>query len=186
MPVKKEFSITIHMVSSLDGMIAKNDNDLAWFETSSPFPQGIEAENTEQFLAAIDCYVMGAYTYELALKLSESYGWPYGNKPVVVLTTRNLLSKNENITFFAGDNADLVETYLKPRYNNVWLVGGANVIGDFIRQKLATEMRISVLPILLGDGIRLFEKLEVEQILHLKDVLPYKNGMVEMWYMFKY
>ncbi|HYK44553.1 MAG TPA: dihydrofolate reductase, partial [Parafilimonas sp.] len=79
------FKITIHMVSSLDGMIAKKDNSVSWFDTSDHYENGIAQENTEEFLKTIDCYVMGSRTYEHAVELSASYGWAYGDTPTVVL-----------------------------------------------------------------------------------------------------
>ena len=68
------FKITIHMVSSVDGMIAKKDNSVSWFETSSPYEKGITWQNTSEFLKGIDCYVMGSRTYEHGMELSKSYG----------------------------------------------------------------------------------------------------------------
>ena len=56
---------------------------------------------------------------------------------------------------------------------------------DFIRLKLADEIRLSVIPIILGDGILFFDHIGQEQALHLKDVTAYKNGMVELWYEIK-
>ena len=78
--------ITIHMVSSLDGFIAKKDNSISWFDTSCNYDKGVEGQNPEEFLKKIDCYVMGSRTYELALELSKSYGWAYGDKPTIVIT----------------------------------------------------------------------------------------------------
>jgi len=88
------------MVASLDGMIAKKDNSISWFETSNTYDKGVAPENAEDFLKTIDCYVMGSHTYELALALSKKYGWAYGDKPTIVLTTRTLPKEHENIEFF--------------------------------------------------------------------------------------
>ena len=67
------FRVTIHMVSSLDGIIAKKDNSVSWFKTVDRYDKGIETskQDTESFLKTIDCYVMGARTYENALELSN-------------------------------------------------------------------------------------------------------------------
>jgi dihydrofolate reductase len=61
-------------------------------------------------------------------------------------------------------------------------VGGAALARDFLRAKLVNEIRLSVLPIILGDGLLFFDQLGIEQPLHLKDVTAYRNGMVELWY----
>ena len=65
------------------------------------------------------------------------------------------------------------------------MVGGAELAKSLIRAGLADDIRVSVLPILLGDGLRFFEELGVERPLHLKEVTGYKNGMVELWYEIK-
>lgn len=176
------FTLTIHMVSSLDGLIAKKDNSVSWFETSSHYEKGVSGENPDEFLKTIDCYVMGSRTYEHALALSKSYGWAYGDKPTIVTTSRSLSNERQNIKFYTGDLNNLVSEQLKPNYKNVWLVGGAMLARDFLRLNLADEIRISILPIVLGDGIPFFNQIGQEHKLILTDVTAYKNGMVELCY----
>ena len=178
----QEFKLTIHMVSSLDGVIAKRDNSVSWFEASSEYEKGVSGQDPAAFLKTIDCYVMGSRTYELALELSKSYGWAYGDKPTIVVTHRKLPIDKRNIEFYSGDLNTLVNDRLKPTYRNVWLVGGALLTKDFIRLGLADEIRMTVLPVILGDGLLFFDHIGKEQLLNLKDVTAYKNGMVELWY----
>jgi dihydrofolate reductase len=181
------FKLTIHMVSSLDGIIAKKDNSVSWFETSSNFEKGVSLSEQEQadFLKTIDCYVMGSRTYELALELSKSHGWAYGDVPTIVVTHRNLSSERKNVEFYSGDLSNLVDEQLRPKYKNVWIVGGAMLVKEFIRSKLTDEIRVTVLPIILGDGLLFFDHIGQEQALNLKDVTAYKNGMVELRYEIK-
>ena len=176
--------VTIHMVSSLDGIIAKKDNSIQWFETSDYYEKGIgiTEQDTAEFLKTIDCYVMGSRTYEHALELSKLYGWAYGDTPTIVVTHRNLPIERQNIEIYSGDLDKLVNERLKPNYRNVWLVGGAMLAKDFLRAKLADEIRLSVMPIILGDGTLFFDHIGQEQALHLKDVTAYKSGMVELCY----
>jgi dihydrofolate reductase len=176
------FKIAIHMVSSLDGYIAKKDNSISWFETSDNYENGVTEQDAVEFLKTIDCYVMGSRTYEHALELSKSYGWVYGDVPTIVLTHRKLPIDRQNIETYSGDLNKLVNDRLKPYYKNVWLVGGAKLTKDFIRLHLADEIRQSILPIILGDGIPFFYQIEQEQSLHLKNVIAYKSGMVELCY----
>lgn len=172
------------MVSSLDGMIAKKDNSVTWFETPDHYENGIEVteQDTREFLKTIDCYVMGSRTYEQALELSRSYGWPYGDTPTIVLTHRPLPIDKPNIEIYSGDLQTLVHERLKAKYNNVWVVGGAMLAKEFIGLNLADEIRLSILPIILGDGTPFFDNLKQEQALHLKEVKGYKSGMVELCY----
>ena len=170
------------MVSSLDGMIAKKDNSVSWFETSDYYEKGVTEQNTEEFLKTIDCYVMGARTYEHALELSKTYGWAYGDLPTIVVSHRNLRTEKQNIEIYSGDLNKLVFDRLKPNHKNVWVVGGAMLVKDFICLGLADEIRLAVLPIILGDGTPFFDHIGQEQVLHLKDVTAYKSGMVELCY----
>jgi dihydrofolate reductase len=177
-----EFKITIHMVSSLDGYIAKKDNSVSWFETADHYENGVTEQDATEFLKTIDCYLMGSRTYTHALELSKSYGWVYGDVPTIVVTRSNLPIERKNIEFYSGDLNKLVNERLKPHYKNVWLVGGATLVKDFIRLKLADEIRLSILPVILGDGLLFLDQVGQEQALHLKDVTAYKTGMVELFY----
>jgi dihydrofolate reductase len=172
------------MVSSLDGMIAKKDNSVSWFETTDHYEKGVEVSDQDaaEFLKTIDCYVMGSKTYEHAMELSKSYGWPYGEIPTMVLTKRKLFIDRQNIGIYSGDLNTLVTERLKSRYRNIWVVGGASLAKDFIRLKLVDEIRLSVMPVILGEGTLLFDHLGREQALHLKNVTAYKSGMVELCY----
>ena len=179
---KFNFKITVHMVISLDGYIAKKDNSISWFDASCNYEKGLDFQNTDEFLESIDCYLMGSNTYEFAIALSKEHGWPYGNKPTIVLTSRDLKSDLKNVEFYAGDLNNLVDTNLKPRFNKIWVVGGAKIASDFINNKLVDEIHISILPIILGDGISVFNSLLNEQKLELINSSTYKNGMVELRY----
>lgn len=174
--------ITLHMVSSVDGFIAKKDNSISWFEASSQYDKGVDGQNPEQFLKTIDCYIMGSRTYELALELSTNYGWPYGDTPTIVLSNRILPNERPNVEFYAGDLNKLVADKLAPIYKTVWVVGGSSLAKDFIQHKLVNEIRVSILPIILGEGLLYFDHIRMEQKLHLKDTTAYKNGMVELHY----
>jgi dihydrofolate reductase len=178
------FRLTIHMVSSLDGIIAKKDNSVSWFETIDYYEKGVTEQNTLEFLKTIDCYIMGSRTYEHALELSKSYGWAYGDIPTIVVTHRNLPIDRQNIEFYSGDLNNLVQK-IKTNYRNVWVVGGAMLVRNILRLNLADEIRLTVLPIILGDGLLFFNQPGQEQKLHLKDVTAYKSGMVELYYEIK-
>jgi dihydrofolate reductase len=173
--------VTIHMLSSLDGFIAKKDESVSWLESSDNYEKGVTEEDAEKFMTTIDCFVIGSHTYELSLKL----GWPYGDVPTIVLTHRDLPADRSNIEFYSGDLSKLVNDRLKPNFKNIWLVGGAMLAKDFIRLKFADDIRLSIMPIILGDGTRFLDNIGQEQALHLRDVTAYKNGMVELWYEIK-
>jgi len=177
--------VTIHMAASLDGFIARKDGSVDWLETSDEFAGGetMDPAFVEAFLKTIDCYVMGSRTYETALGFdAKGFGWPYGDKPTFVLTRRELPRIRDTVEFYSGDLAQLVNGRLRPMFRSIWFVGGGMVSGECLRLGLADEVRYSILPILIGDGIPFFEKLDRDVALHLAEVKAYKNGMVELRY----
>jgi dihydrofolate reductase len=106
----------------------------------------------------------------------------YGNKPVFVLTSRKLPRNRNSVEFYSGDLAQFVNRRLRPAFRSIWFVGGGSVSGECLRLGLADEVRYSILPILIGDGIRFFEKLERDVALHLTEVKGYRSGVVALCY----
>ena len=154
-------------------------------ETSDEFASGAAMDPgfIEAFLKTIDCYVMGSRTYETALSFeAKGLGWAYGDKPTFVLTHRELPRTRDTVEFYSGDLAQFVNGRLRPRFRSIWFVGGGMVSGECLRLGLADEVRYSILPILIGDGIQFFEKLDRDIALHLAEVKAYKSGMVELRY----
>ncbi|MGE3166236.1 MAG: GNAT family N-acetyltransferase [Planctomycetota bacterium] len=177
--------VTIHMAASLDGFIARRDGSVDWMETADDFADGhpLDPEVTETFLKTIDCYVMGSRTYETALRFeSQGLGWAYGDKPVFVLTTRELPRSRDTIEFCSGDLAQIVNVRLRPAFRSIWIVGGGVVAAECVRLGLADEVSYSILPVLIGDGISFFERLDRDVALHLAEVKAYKSGVVELRY----
>ena len=177
--------VTIHMASSLDGFIARKNGSVDWMETSDEFAGGatMDPDFVEAFLKTIDCYVMGSRTYETALSFeAKGMGWSYGDKPTFVLTRRELPRTRDSVEFYSGDLALFVNGRLRPSFRTIWFVGGGAVSGECLRRGLADEVRYSILPILIGDGIPFFDKLDRDIALHLAEVKAYESGMVELRY----
>jgi len=177
--------VTIHMAASLDGFIARRDGSVDWLETSDEFAGGdtMDPAFVEAFLETIDCYVMGSRTYETALAFeARGFGWSYGEKPTFVLTSRRLPRTRESVEFYSGDLAQFVNGRLRSTFRTIWFVGGGVVSGECLRLGLADDVRYSILPILIGEGIPFFEKLDRDIALHLAEVNAYKSGMVELHY----
>jgi dihydrofolate reductase len=178
--------VTIHMAASLDGFIARKDGRVDWLETADEFIGGATMEPgfVEAFLKTIDCYVMGSRTYETAMRFeAQGFGWSYGDKPTFVLTTRELPRIRDTIEFHSGDLAQLVNDRLRPMYRSIWFVGGSELSGECLRRGLADELRYSILPVLIGDGIPFFGNLDRDVPLHLEEVKAYRNGMVALRYL---
>jgi dihydrofolate reductase len=171
------------MAASLDGFIARKDGSVDWLETSDVFEAGktLDSQYVEAFLRTIDCYVMGSRTYETAMDFeARGFGWSYGDKPTVVLTGRELRKIRDTVEFYSGDLRELVNERLKRTFRSIWFVGGGMVSGECLRLGLADEVRYSIMPILIGEGISFFDGLDKDVPLHLVEVNAYRNGMVEL------
>jgi dihydrofolate reductase len=177
--------VTIHMAASLDGFIARRDGSVDWIDTSDNFEGGdtMTPESVAEFLGTIDCYVMGSRTYETALDFeAKGLGWPYGDKPTFVLTRRTLPKTRSTVEFYSGDLGRLVGESLKPNFRSIWFVGGGEVSAECLRLRLADEVRYSIVPMVIGDGISFFHGLDRDVALHLLEATAYKSGMVALRY----
>jgi dihydrofolate reductase len=177
--------VSIHMVASLDGFIARKDGRVDWLEVSDEFADGetMDPEFIDTFLKTIDCYVMGSRTYETALSFeAKGFGWAYGDKPVFVLTHRELPRNRDTVEFCSGDLTQFVNERLRPAFRSIWFVGGGALSGECLRLGLADEVRYSILPILIGEGIPFFDKLDRDVALHLTEIKAYKSGTVALRY----
>jgi dihydrofolate reductase len=171
------------MVASLDGFVARKDGSVDWLETADEFEHGesMDPEFVKEFLETIDCYVMGSRTYETALAFeAKGLGWVYGDKPTFVLTSRELRRTRDTVELYSGDLVRLVNGRLRPAFRSIWFVGGGAVSGQCLRLGLADEVRYSIMPIVIGDGIPFFAGLDRDVALHLVEVKAYKSGMVAL------
>jgi dihydrofolate reductase len=172
-------TVTLHVVASLDGFIVRKDNSVSWMDSSDVYEKGVsDDDDGDDVIESIDCYVLGSRTYETALEL----GWPYGDTPTVVMTKRKLPSTRDSVEFYSGDPKRLVEEILSPRYKNIWLVGGAMLGQSCLKLGLVDEIRLMIAPVTLGEGLHLFGDSGIEQNWHLKNVVAYKNGFVDVSY----
>ena len=172
--------ITLYVAQSLDGFIADEDGGVGWLETfKDHYEKGVSGESYQEFLQSLDCLIIGAYTYEQILAFED---WPYGDMPTFVVTHRELSASKESIRLYTGDLVKLVKGVIPPEYENIWLVGGADLAQEFMRLGLVDEIRLSVIPVLLGSGVSLFGNSDTGSALHLTDVTAFKTGIVELWY----
>jgi dihydrofolate reductase len=178
-----ESRVAIHMAASLDGFIARKDGGVDWLETADVFEgaETLDAAYIADFLKSIDCYVMGSRTYETALGFeAKGFPWAYGDKPVFVLTTRDLPKTRDSIEFVSGDLAALFEDRLRAAYRNIWVAGGGALAGECLKRGLADEVRYTLAPVLIGEGIPFFAGLDKDVVLHLMEVKAYKSGLVAL------
>lgn len=175
--------VTIHMAASLDGYIARVDGSVDWMETKDEFAEGatLDPDDIRASLEEIDCYVMGSRTYHTARTFEEEgLGWAYGDKPVFVLTHRELMRTRSTVSFHSGALRQFFDAELLPRFHNIWVVGGGQLAGDCVKAGVADEIRYSILPTLIGNGIGFFNGLDHDVRLHLLEAKAYKSGIVAL------
>ena len=177
--------VTLHMAASLDGFVARRDGSVDWLETTDEHAAGetMDAAFVEAFLATIDCYVMGSHTYETALGFeAKGHGWAYGDTPTFVLTRRTLPRTRPTVELCAGDLTALIDGRLRASFRSIWIVGGGEVANESLRRGLVDEIRTSIVPVLIGDGIPFFGRLDRDVTLHLAEVKAWRNATVELCY----
>jgi dihydrofolate reductase len=159
---------SVFIATSLDGYIARADHGLDWLKIVE---RPGEDYGFAAFFATVDTLVMGRGTYDVVTAFPE---WPYGAKRIVVLTHRPAQPR-EGVEFFGGNIADL-------RLSGRTYVDGGNVIQQFLTAGLVDDMTISIIPIILGGGIRLFAGGEGEHRMHLEGHQAWDSGLVQLRY----
>ena len=168
--------VILYIAASLDGYIARQDGDIDWLAS-------VERPDTDYgyapFYQSIDVALRGRKTYELALSFGE---WPYPGKPSVVFTHRNLRSERDDVTFTSARPQAVLADLAARGMKRAWLVGGAELVAAFQKERLIDEYIVSMIPVILGAGIPLFLSTGVEQGLALVDSQRFPSGLVQMTY----
>jgi len=161
--------IIVYIATSLDGYIAREDGSIDWLPESAE--SGYDA-----FYKSIDAVIMGKTTYDQVLTFGE---YPYKDKKSFVFTTTNQ-KKNENVEFVSD-----VNKFVKDGFNgmgkNIWLVGGAQIITSFLKQKAVDEIIVTIIPVILGKGLSLFKNTGNEIKLELIKTKKYAQ-LVDLHY----
>jgi dihydrofolate reductase len=167
----------LYIAQSLDGYIADEEGGVRWLEEAG----GGEDYGYSEFFSRIGAIAMGAATYEQLLE----WGKPYGAVPTWVFTHRDLAvppDTDADIRFTDRAPSEVVAAMDEAAgEKNVWLVGGAALAAQWIDERLLDELILFVVPLLLGGGIRLFERTKRTKV-DLVDTKPYKTGLVELRY----
>ena len=153
--------ITLYIATSLDGYIAREDGGIDWL------PEFAES-GYDAFYKSIDTVIMGKTTYDQVLTFGE---YQYKDKKSFVFTTTNQ-TKDENVEFVSDVNK-FVKDDFPGVGKNIWLVGGAQIIASFLKQKVVDEIIVTIIPVLLGRGIPLFKNIESDTKLELIKTTKY-------------
>lgn len=166
---------TLYIASSIDGYIATKDHSVDWL---SVVEDGEEDYGYNEFYNNIDAIVMGRKTYDFILQHSD---WPYAGKQSFVFTSQKLITDRKDIEFLHGDIKTGFNKIISSGHNNIWLVGGGLLNTEFLNNNLIDEIILSIIPIVLGEGIPLFPKAN-QQVLKFIQATNYKSGLVQLKY----
>lgn len=173
--------LSLFIATSLDGYIAKKDDDLSFLKL-------VEKEGEDygykDFTNTIDTLIIGRKTYDYVLKEIGSSFYDNGKRDVYVITGTPRPGIGRT-TFFTGNLPDLVERLKSEHGKNIYCDGGAVVINELLKNDLIDEFIISVVPVLLGDGKRLFQDGRPEQLLELIKVKSFDTGLTQLHYVRK-
>lgn len=167
---------SVFVGTSVDGFIARANDDLDWLP-----PGGGEEHGYEAFIATVDALVIGRRTFEKVLTFDT---WPYGGKPVFVLTSRLLEIPDlpgAVIERMSGDPADVVSQLAARGIGHIYVDGGIT-IQRFLRAGLVQRLVITRVPVLIGEGIPLFGALQGDIALRHVATRQYASGLVQSEY----
>lgn len=170
--------VILFIAMSLDGYIADSEGGVGWLNGQDEDGENIDTYSS--FIKGVDTVIMGWNTYhQIVTELSPSE-WVYAELSCYVISHRNVVSE-ENITFTQENPCNLVRRLVREDGKDIWICGGADIVRQLVREDLIDVYDISVIPVILGNGIRLFGETEHEIRLRLAEKQSY-NGIVDLVY----
>ncbi len=166
----------LYIAMSLDGYIAKEDGGIGWLSIAE-WPE--EDYGYGEFIKDVGTVIMGRKTYEKVLSLGIPF--PHRDKRCYVLSSSRS-GQDENVIFYSGSMKDLIQAIKLEHEGNIFVDGGAETVHALLRENLIEECVISILPVLLGGGIRLFREGRAENRLRLISSKPFPSGLVQLHY----
>jgi len=170
--------IKFYIAASLDGFIARENGSIDWLTEYENNPE--TDYGYSEFYASIGTVLMGRKTYEQVLGFGD---WPYkGKKSYVFTRQKEPLRREKNVEFISGDIRHFVRRLMENTEEDIWLVGGSQLIKVFLEESLVQYIIVFVVPIILGRGIPLFDRIKKEIRLRTGRVERYENGLVRVEY----
>ncbi len=172
--------IVLYIAQSLDGYIADEQGGVQWLngDGSEPDAKGTYAD----FYEGVDSILLGYSTYNQIITELSPDVWPYEGKDCYVLSRQDRAG-DERVTFCQESPEQLIQKLKSEEHpaSCIWICGGAQIAQPLIAAGLVDELRIPIIPVLLGKGVRLFGELEEMQKLRLTAIHQY-NGIAELCY----
>lgn len=169
-------NVILYISMSLDGYIATKDNSLDFL---SIVEQEGEDYGYNDFVKSVDAVIIGRKTYEKVIAMG--YEYPHTDKDVYILTRTEKPSIG-TFKFYNDGLRELVGNLKNQSGKNIYCDGGAEIANELMKEDLVDEYIISVIPILLGDGIKLFKDGRPQQNLKLISSKQFDKGLVQLHY----
>lgn len=171
--------LILYISCSLDGYIAGPNDDLSFLN-----PMQVEGEDYgyQAFVDSVDTVIVGRRTYDWVL--GQGYDFPHADKNCYVLTAQ-ARPQEGNLQFYQGDLQALVQRLKTEPGKHIFCDGGAQVVHQLLAARLIDEIILSVVPVLLGAGTRLFNEDRPPQLLELLSSQSYESGLVQLHYRVK-
>lgn len=169
----------LYIATSIDGFIAKPDGNLDWL-TLFPAPQTGDYGYTD-LLNSIEVIIMGRKTYDEVIGFGIE--WPYNEFDTYVVTTnKNFEIKSPKTQVLSNNLKDFLTERKRTSSKDIWLVGGGQLVTTFLNEGLVDRMIITVIPKIIGEGIRLFPNKLVASNWKLIEAKPFDTGAVNLTY----
>jgi dihydrofolate reductase len=169
--------VIVYIAASLDGYIARKDDDISWLDS---YQVPGEDYGYSDFMKRVGTAIMGARTYDQSVKHPERI---LPEMKTYVLSGKAMpVPSGASIEFYSGDLKALVDGIKKEDNRDIFVVGGGQVVCSFLDEGLVDELLHFVVPVLLKEGIPLYPSLKKEIGLSLVEAIPYKTGIVKLHY----
>ncbi len=169
--------IIVYIANSLDGYIADKNMSIDWLNECATNDN--EEGSYDTFYNSIDTVILGKTTYNQIIKELSPTVWPYSDKMTYVITN-DKIGEKDNIKA-SNDLVNLVNKIKNEEGKNIWICGGASIINTLIKADLIDEFHITIVPIILGGGVKLFDNTLPKIKLKLINTKKY-NGYVDLIY----
>lgn len=171
--------VILYIASSLDGFIAKPNDDLSFLNL-------VQKENEDygynDFISTVDTVIVGRKTYDWVMKNAPDFS--HNDKETYVITHTEK-EKKGNVTFYNGSLIDLISELKTKSGKNIFCDGGAEILNELLKDKIIDEIILSIIPIMVGNGTKLFYLDIPEQELILLSAKSYETGLVQLHYKMK-
>lgn len=171
-------TVTIYIATSLDGYIAKPNDDLSFLKI-------VEKEGEDygyaKFIETIDTIIIGRKTYDWVVKKIGASHYDNGERDVYVITRTEQPAIGKT-KFYSGNLTALIQQLKSGKGKNIYCDGGAEIINELLKNDLIDEFIISVIPVLLGSGTKLFKDGRPEQRIELVTTKTFETGLTQLHY----